>query len=299
VSSRRYTVACLAGDGVGPELMAEASRALAAVSRLHRFGVTELHLPFGGEGVVRFGHRLPPGTRAGYRRAHAVLVATPGDPALHAVKADLDVCWSIARVRVARGDAVVVGPLGEYCEQLAIARAFEIACHRRASVASVGDSEAWTGRVDAEAARWPGVTVDHLSLGEALVAAGTHPSRFDVVITDDRFGSAFADAFAAVNGTSASVARGWIPAHGPGLFAPAAAGDADAAGFGVVDPTAMLLTVGLLLAAGLGLYPAARTLDRAVAGAGTPAATRTFADAVIELLPESRTDLELADEAWR
>ena len=44
--SRQYTIACLAGDGVGPELMAEASRTLAAVSHLHGFGVTELHLPF-------------------------------------------------------------------------------------------------------------------------------------------------------------------------------------------------------------------------------------------------------------
>jgi 3-isopropylmalate dehydrogenase len=299
MSSRRYVVACLAGDGVGPELMAEASRALDAVSRLHGFRVTEAHLPFGGEGVVRSGRRLPPVTRDGYRRADAVLVATPADPALPAVRADLDVCWSIARVRVADGDAVVIGPLGAECERVAVARAFEAARHRRAAVTSVGDSEAWSALVEAEAAKWPGVTLEHLSLGEALVAAGREPSRFDVVVTDERLGSAFADAFAAVNGTSASVARGWIPAQGPGLFAPAAAGEAEVAGFGVVDPTAMLLTAGLLLSGGLGLYSAARTLDRAVRGAGAAAATRTFADAVISLLPESRTDLELADEAWR
>ena len=36
---KRYTVACLAGDGIGPELMAEASRAIAAVSRLYGFAV--------------------------------------------------------------------------------------------------------------------------------------------------------------------------------------------------------------------------------------------------------------------
>ena len=34
-TNRRFTVACLAGDGVGPELMGEASRALTAVARLH------------------------------------------------------------------------------------------------------------------------------------------------------------------------------------------------------------------------------------------------------------------------
>jgi 3-isopropylmalate dehydrogenase len=63
MSSHRYTIACLAGDGVGPELMAEASRALVEVSRLHGFGITEEHLPFGGEGVVRFGWRTPCSSR--------------------------------------------------------------------------------------------------------------------------------------------------------------------------------------------------------------------------------------------
>ena len=84
--SRRYTVACLAGDGVGPELTAEASRVLAVVSRLHGFGITELHLPFGGEALVRFGHRLPLGTQSDLGRADAVLVAAPGEPAFQLVK---------------------------------------------------------------------------------------------------------------------------------------------------------------------------------------------------------------------
>jgi 3-isopropylmalate dehydrogenase len=300
--SRQYTIACLAGDGVGPELMAEASRTLAAVSHLHGFGVTELHLPFGGEARVRFGHRLPQGTRDGYRRAHAVLVASPDEPALHAVRAELDVCWSVARVPVAGGaDVVVVGPLGRYCEQVAVTRAFETATERRGAVTSVGDSEGWNALVDAEAAAWPGVTVEHVSLGEALAAASRNPGRFDVVVTDDRFGSAFADALATVNGTSAYVARGWLPVHGAGVFAPSAPVTAEDAGFGVVNPTSMLLSASLLLDAGVRRRSAARTLERAVAGAAGRAhdgLTRSFADTVIELLPESRTDVELFDEVW-
>jgi 3-isopropylmalate dehydrogenase len=303
VSSHTYTVACLAGDGVGPELMAEASRALCEVSRLHGFGLTELHLPFGGEGVVRFGHRLPAATRDGYRRADAVLVAAPDDPALHAVRADLDVCWSVARVRVGRGDVVVVAPLGEECARLAVARAFELARHRRASVASVGGSDAWSALVDAEAASWPGVRVEHVSLGDALAAVGTATMRFDVVVTDDRFGAAFADALATLSGTSASVARAWIPARGPGLFAPGTVGDPDTAGFGVVNPTSMLLAAGLLLFEGLRQRSAARTLERAVnavrsRNGSAPTGTNAFTDAVIAVLPDARDDLELTQAAW-
>jgi len=35
----RQHIACLAGDGVGPELMAEATRALARLSELHSLAI--------------------------------------------------------------------------------------------------------------------------------------------------------------------------------------------------------------------------------------------------------------------
>ena len=48
-------VACLAGSGVGPELMAEAARVLARLSELHSLSIEEAHLPFAGEAMTRFG----------------------------------------------------------------------------------------------------------------------------------------------------------------------------------------------------------------------------------------------------
>ncbi len=75
------------------------------------------------------------------------------------------------------------------------------------------------------------------------------------------------------------------------------------AGLGVVDPTGMLLTASLLLAEGLEHRSASRTLERAVGEAAARAAhsrdTRSFTDAVIELLPQARTDVEHFDEDWR
>ena len=38
-----YTIACLSGHGIAPEVMAEASRALAKVSALHGFRIRETH----------------------------------------------------------------------------------------------------------------------------------------------------------------------------------------------------------------------------------------------------------------
>jgi 3-isopropylmalate dehydrogenase len=80
--SRQYTVACLAGEGVGAELMAEATRALRAVSELHGFTLDELHVPFGSESFSRSGHRLPAETRVACGRADAILVGVARDTAL-------------------------------------------------------------------------------------------------------------------------------------------------------------------------------------------------------------------------
>ena len=46
------TVACLAGDGVGPELMAAATRALDRVAALHNFELDDRHLPNGAVSLV-------------------------------------------------------------------------------------------------------------------------------------------------------------------------------------------------------------------------------------------------------
>src|SRR2546430_7174798 len=83
------TVACLAGDGVGPELMAAVSRALNRVAKLHAVELDDVHLPFAGEAVTRSGHPLPAATRRGYRDADPILDPPPDPPALEGVKADL------------------------------------------------------------------------------------------------------------------------------------------------------------------------------------------------------------------
>src|SRR5262245_40343048 len=158
--SRTWTVACLAGDGVGPELMGEACRVLAATARLHALRLDDVHLPFGGEALTRLGHPLPLSTRAAYRDADAGFVCSPDEPALDGVKTDLDLAWRVSRVHnEARGDLVVVEPVGFGTDEHAITRAFELAAVRRARLTAVGSTPEWTELVDAEAHRWDGLEV--------------------------------------------------------------------------------------------------------------------------------------------
>lgn len=295
------TVACLAGDGVGPELMAAATRALDRVAKLHGLELDDVHLPFAGEGVTRSGHPLPAATRAGYRGADAILVASPNEPAFDGVKADLHLAWHVARVHgTATRDLIVAGPVGSWANETAIARAFACGASRRGRILSVGDSGDWRAAVARERTRWDGMTVEEAHLGETLVRLRERPDTVDVIVTEAHLVSAIIDAAAAFAGSHASVAHAWLPDEGPGVFAPGSSEPDDVAGFGVVDPMGMLLTTSLMLAEGLKRRSASRTLERAVGAAARRDTrdTQSFTDAVIELLPQSRTDVEHFDEVW-
>ncbi len=309
---KRYTVACLAGGGVGPELMAEASRALAEVSAMHGFSIEELHAPFGGEAVMRHGHALPAETRAAYRRAHAVLVAGTKEPAIEGVKADLDLTWRVQRVRVApASDLALVSPLVADAAPLAVERAFDLARSRRARITSVGESVEWRRLVERATERHAGMLVEHVPLQRALPLLIEAPERFCVIVAHGEQEVEALSEMAAYGRDSARiVASGRLSQRGPGIFGPTHSSAPDTAGFGIANPSGMLLAVALMLGEGLGERSAARTLERAVAGAieqgartpdvagtGVAATTRGFMDVVLDLLPVVRTDVEFHQEA--
>ena len=79
---RPYTIAVLPGDGIGPEVVAEAEQVLEVVGE--RFGIRFILQRFavGAAGVAAAGDPLPDATRAGVTRADAVLLGAVGDPAL-------------------------------------------------------------------------------------------------------------------------------------------------------------------------------------------------------------------------
>jgi isocitrate/isopropylmalate dehydrogenase len=284
--------------------MAAATRALDRVAALHHIDLDDRHLPFAGEAVTRSGHPLPADTRDGYRSADAILVASPHEPAFDGVKADLHLAWRVARVHVGPlHDVVVAGPMGDWANATAIGRAFACAASRRGRILCVGSASDWQHAVALERAGWDGLDVEEATLGETLVRLREAPESLDVVVTEAHLVDAIVDAAAAFAGSHASLATAWLPDEGPGVFAPGRTASDDEAGFGVVDPTAMLLATSLMLAEGLERRAASRTLERAVGAAtqrtGNRHDTRAFTDAVIELLPQSRTDVEHFDEVWR
>jgi isocitrate/isopropylmalate dehydrogenase len=291
--------------------MAEASRALAAVSDLHGFAVEELHVPFGGDAVRRSGHALPDATREACRAADAVLVAATKEPALEGVKADFDLMWRVQRVRSRGSEVTIVSPLVDDAAPWVVERAFALARSRRARVTSVGHDDAWHALAEREAERTPGLEVERLTLDAVLPLLVHSPSRFDVVVCDRIFDEALSSMAAFADGRHRRVvASGRLTLGGKGVFGPTHGSALEIAGQGVANPSGMLLAAGLMLAEGLGERAAGRTLDRAVAsavraGVRTPdmgdashpaATTREFVDALLAELPRERTDTEFFQE---
>jgi 3-isopropylmalate dehydrogenase len=306
---KSYTVACLSGDGIGPEVMAEASRALAEVSQLHGFTIEDHHVAFGGDAVRRFGHALPASTRTACRRADAVLVATTAEPALEGVKAELDLTWRMTRVRIDGTRLTVVSPLADDARELAVQRAFALASNRQAHVTSVGADADWRALVDRIAERSPGVTVEHAGFESVVPALFRAPGGFEVILSEQLYAEALSYTAAYAHGATRMVASGRLSAQLAGIFGPTHGSALEIAGQGVANPSAILLAAALMLE-GFGERSAARTLENALgetlgSGVQTPdlvdsgigATTREFMDVLLAALPGARTDTEFAGVA--
>lgn len=304
---RAYVVACLAGNGIGPEMTAAASRAMAQVAREHGFRVDEVHPPFDGEAVTRSGHPLPAQTRRATLAADAVLVAGASTPALEGLEAELDLGAAVIRSLDQRGAVLtVVTPLHEGAQDWAVERAFATARARHGRLASVGVNGAWRTRVDVHAGAHDGVEVEHVPLAEALEALASETPGFDVLVVETGLADALTGA-PRLAGRRRLSASGLLSPTGPGLFAPSHGAAHDIAGQGVANPSEMLLAAALMLGEGLGRRAAAEALEESLAaalaasvrppdmaGGLVGATTREFVDVVLGLLPSARRDTEFA-----
>lgn len=288
MSRKRYTLACIAGHGVGPELLAEASRAVEAAASLHGFLVDRNYVPFGVEALMRFGHPSPPSSRRAVLAADAVLVAPGAEELLEEITRELDLRCTLERVRFdGRSELSVLAPHAADAWPWTIFRAFEVAAAGRARVAFVGMPTDREGDVAAAAAAHNGFEVEHLSVAAAMAALVQAPQHFDVVVVPPELAASVAAAAACTAGRRVA-AWGRLAETGPSVFGAAHDAVHEDAGQGVADPAPLLLAAALALCQGLGERSAGSTLARALGRAPAEAAqpsTRRTADAVLAEMP--------------
>jgi 3-isopropylmalate dehydrogenase len=292
-----YTVACLARHGVGPEVMAAASRAVDAASRLHGFHVDEQHVPFGAEALMRFGHPFPLSSRRAVLAADAVLVAAESDDALDALEAELDLRAAVERVRFdEHAELTLFAPLGEAWEWT-LERAVAAARASRGRLTLAGVDERWDDAAAAVEHARDGLEVERLDAEHAMRALVVAPSRFDVLVCPPELHSSAGEVAGCLHPGRRTAAWGRLAASGPGVFGSEHGPVEELAGHGVADPSSMLLAASLMLAEGLGERSAAATLSGAV-GRAPAGRTRPFfgslADVVVAQLPLTLSNHEFA-----
>jgi 3-isopropylmalate dehydrogenase len=108
-------IAVLPGDGIGPEIVAEASRVL-DVLRAEGLAVTTESAPIGGAGHDAAGHPLPPATLQLARDADAVLMGAVGGPKYDTLPRELRPEQGILGIRKALGLFANLRPAKAYPE---------------------------------------------------------------------------------------------------------------------------------------------------------------------------------------
>jgi 3-isopropylmalate dehydrogenase len=292
-------VAVLPGDGIGPEVAAEAIRVLDAV------GITHSSHAFGGNAILAQGSPLPEETLQACRDADAILLAAVGLPELEGrpvrpeqgllrLRKELGVYANLRPARAPGIDIMIVRELvgGLYfgekgirddgtwfdtCEysrpevERIARRGFEIAATRGGRLTSVDKvnvmhtSRLWRDVVTAMGAdEYPGVALDHALVDSFAMTIVQAPEAIDTVVTENTFGDILSDVAAAVTGGLGLAASASLGDDGPGLFEPVHGSAPQIAGAGVANPAAMLRSLALLLLHGLGRPDEAAALESAV-----------------------------------
>lgn len=298
-----YSIACLAGDGIGPEAMAQASRGLRAAARMHGFALDEQHVPFGADATMRVGHPFPLASRNAALAADAILAGPIDQALLQVLEGELDLRAAVMRVRLNGGATTFVAPLHADTWEWTLERAIATACSSRGRLTFVGGEDRWAAGTAAGRDRC--LEVACLSTRHAIQALSTSSSAFDVVVCDRSLLVPLAEVAWCLDSRRV-VAWGRLAANGPGIFGPSHGRAVDIAGQGVADPSSMLLAAALMLDEGLGERGAAATLSSAVSyvrGNGSPRAVGTvlmtteLTDAVLARLPQSHSNAEFFTEA--
>jgi 3-isopropylmalate dehydrogenase len=293
-------IAVLPGDGIGPEVTAQALRVLAALP----LEVNAVELPFGGAAIDLTGQPLPAETLAACRAADAVLLGAVGGPkwdhasprpeaGLLGLRKELDVYANLRPTTHGDVDLMIVrelvgglyfgargvrddGTVFDTCEyhpaqiERVVRLAFELAQSRRGRLVSVDKSNEldtsrlWRRIVEELAAEYSDVVVSHALVDSFAVELAVNTASFDVIVTENMFGDILSDLAGGIAGGLGLAASASLGDTRPGIFEPVHGSAPDLAGRGVANPAAMLRSVALMLERAFGRGDLARVVFEAV-----------------------------------
>jgi 3-isopropylmalate dehydrogenase len=291
-------IALLPGDGIGPEIVAEAVKVLNALDLKFE---TET-APVGGAAYEAAGHPLPEATLNLAKAADAILfgavanfrpaICYPQLTAASSLKPELVAGLDILIIRELTGDIYFGQPRGrriavdghfpgaeEAFDTMRYSKpeieriahvAFQAARKRSKRVTSVDKANVletfqfWKDVVTEVHAQYPDVELDHMYVDNAAMQLVKAPKKFDVVVTGNMFGDILSDAAAMLTGSIGMLPSASLDARNKGLYEPSHGSAPDIAGKGIANPLATILSAAMMLRYSLQQAQAADRIESAV-----------------------------------
>ena len=317
-----HKIGVIGGDGIGPEVTAEAMKVVRATG----VALDVVDYDLGGARWLRDGEILPDSVLEELRGLDAILLGAVGDPRvppgiiergllLH-MRFALDLYinlrpfdgFSVVRENtegsyageggfLRKGTPAEVATQGSVNTRMGVERcvrfAFDLAArsaprrhltlvHKTNVLTFAGDL--WQRTFNEVAAEHPDVETDYCHVDAACIHLVEKPDRFDVIVTDNLFGDILTDLAGAVTGGIGLAASANLnPARtGPSLFEPVHGSAPDIVGTGRANPLAAIRSAAMMLEF-LGEADASTRVAQACAAiAGRAGTTVELGDAVAE-----------------
>ncbi len=148
--------------------------------------------------------------------------------------------------------------------------AFSLAAGRRKMVTSVDkanvleSSRLWRKIAMEVGAAHPDIALNHVLVDTASMRLITHPSSFDVIVTENMFGDILTDEASVLAGSMGMLPSASLGVNTPGLYEPIHGSAPDIAGKGIANPIGTVLSTALMLRYSFQQEAAAAHLEAAV-----------------------------------
>ena len=234
-----HSIGIIGGDGIGPEVVAEALKVVDATGVAYEPVAFDL----GGARYLRTGEVLPDEVLGEIGDLDAVLLGQGSVNTRHGVERCLRFAFGLAQGRPRKHLTLV---------------------HKTNVLTFAGDL--WQRCFDELGPEYADVTRGYDHVDAACIHLVERPDRYDVIVTDNLFGDILTDLAGAVSGGIGRAASANLnPARtGPSVFEPVHGSAPDIAGTGQADPRAAIISVAMLLEF-LGETEAAARVEKAVA----------------------------------
>src|SRR6266581_3942853 len=256
-------IAVLAGDGVGPEVIAEAVKVLTALGR-EGLKLEFEQAPVGGAAYDAAGDPLPSPTLELAGKADAILFGAVGGPRYDAAPRAKRPEQALLRLRKELNLFANLRPAAVFPE-LADASTLRPEVVAGLDILIVLEtSQLWREVVSEVGKEYPAVELAHMYVDNAAMQLLKNPRQFDVIVTGNMFGDILSDEASMLTGSIGMLPSASLDENGKGLYEPIHGSAPDIAGRNLANPLAAVLSAAMMLRYSLGEDRAAARVEAAV-----------------------------------